>query len=148
MDMRALVWNEFSELPHVVLTFDVDWDPKVLDRKFGPDHEAWEDAQDESPFTDSNFDETGNYLHCHIAFLDAYSSHQGKFDFDNIVDNHIHYANQIKSSIRILIMKPSGFVLLGLLLISSSELLQLLPNMLTAHISYPSTSISALVFPL
>jgi len=57
MDMRAPIGNEFSELPHVVLTSDVDWDPKVLDCEFDPD-EAWEDAQDESPFTDSNFDET------------------------------------------------------------------------------------------
>jgi len=48
MDMRAPIGNEFSELPHVVLTSDVDWDPKVLDCEFDPD-EAWEDAQDESP---------------------------------------------------------------------------------------------------
>ena len=57
MDMRAPIGNEFltllhpypSPVPHVVLTSDADWNPKVLDCEFDPD-EAWEDAQDESPF--------------------------------------------------------------------------------------------------
>jgi len=77
----------------------------------------------------------------HIAFLDAYSSHQEQLDLMTWLTIFSIMPITITSSLRKLIMKPSGLALLGLLLILSSTLLQLLPNMLATHISYSSASI-------
>ena len=86
--------KEFSMLPHAVLTSDSNWDPTILDSKFDPEVE-WQDAQ-EDDFFDPNFDDTGNYLHHQIAFLDAFSSVEEQEDFDDKVDWLLLHVNRNK----------------------------------------------------
>jgi len=88
MDMSKPTDQEFSSLPHVVLTSDSNWDPTLLDSEFDPEVE-WQDAQEEDEIFDSHFDDTGNYLHHHVAFLDAFSTTKQQLDFDDMVDTLI-----------------------------------------------------------
>jgi len=67
MDMHVPSLKEYAELPHVVLTSDIEWDPTVLDNELDVDIQ-WHDAQDEDAFHDPNFNDTGQYLHHHIVF--------------------------------------------------------------------------------
>ena len=59
MDMHAPSSKEYNDLPHIVLTSDVDWDPAVLDNEFVVADVQWYNAQDEYPFHDPNFNDTG-----------------------------------------------------------------------------------------
>jgi len=72
MDMSKPMDVDFSSLSHVVLTSDSNWDPTILDSEFDPNAKC-QDAQEED-FFDLHFDDTGNYLHHYVAFLDAFSS--------------------------------------------------------------------------
>jgi hypothetical protein len=49
-------YHEFDNLPHVILTSGLDWDPFVLDQDFKQD-EQWGDIPD----LESSFDEFGDY---------------------------------------------------------------------------------------
>ncbi len=73
MDMVKPTDQEYSSLSHVVLTLDSKWDPTLLDSQFDPEVE-WQDAQEDDETFDSHFDDTGFYLHHHVAFLDAFST--------------------------------------------------------------------------
>jgi hypothetical protein len=60
--------NEWDNLPHVILTSDLGWDPTIHDHTLDDD-EHWYDAMcdmDEPPY-DSPFDSEGNYHGCVIA---------------------------------------------------------------------------------
>jgi hypothetical protein len=48
--------HEFDNLPHVILTSGLDWDPSVLDQGFFTKDEKWGDIPD----LDSSFDEFGD----------------------------------------------------------------------------------------
>jgi len=53
----------------------------------------WQDAQEEDETFDSHFDDMGNYHHCHVAFLDAFSTSKQQLDFDDMVDDLICSVN-------------------------------------------------------
>jgi hypothetical protein len=54
--------TEWDELPHVILTADVDWDPTIIDCEL-EDGEEWFDAMQDIPEIDPDplFDEVGDY---------------------------------------------------------------------------------------
>ena len=64
MTMRPCTDEEWERLPKVMLTADVDWDPKVLDDEMEDDDE-WFNAMDDLPdlTPDPLFDEFGEYRH-------------------------------------------------------------------------------------
>jgi hypothetical protein len=64
--MRPYADAEFANLPHVVLTRDVDWDPRVLD--FDTDDDAWYDAISDSVN--------------HAVLFDAYGDYEGRTEID------------------------------------------------------------------
>jgi hypothetical protein len=66
MAMRPCTDAEFADLPHLVLTSDVDWDPRVLD--FDTDDDAWYDA------ISDNVD--------HADLFDAYGDYKGRTEID------------------------------------------------------------------
>ena len=65
-----------------------------MDNEFDPDID-WQDAQEED-FFDPHFDDTGNYLHHHVAFLDAFSTFKQLTNFDAMVDDLICSINHNK----------------------------------------------------
>ncbi|EEC44015.1 predicted protein [Phaeodactylum tricornutum CCAP 1055/1] len=72
MDMRQPTDSEFESLPHVVLTSDIDWDPSILDNEVDMVND-WYDAMQDLPgnaYVEPRFDNTGQYLHRHIAYYD------------------------------------------------------------------------------
>jgi len=87
MDMSKPMDVDSSSLPHVVFTSDSNWDPTTLNSEFDPDVD-WQDAQEED-FFDPHFYDTGNYLHCHAAFLDAFTTSKQQMDIDDLVDSLI-----------------------------------------------------------
>ena len=63
ISMRPYMDDEWENLPQVILTSDLDWDPTVLDHTHN-DSEHWYDALcdlDERPY-ESKFDPEGHYL--------------------------------------------------------------------------------------
>src|SRR5688572_18038031 len=69
MSIRPFTDKEWDNLPHVILTADVDWDPTVIDCEL-EDGEEWFDAMEDLPELDPDplFDEFGNYSHIqHVA---------------------------------------------------------------------------------
>ena len=64
--------EELSNLPHVVLTSDEDWDPHVLDHQHDLDDDnVWYNVlQDPDPgvFHDPHFSNTGDYIACSLVF--------------------------------------------------------------------------------
>ncbi len=69
MQIRPYTDQEWEDLPHVIMTSDVTWDPSILDYDASAD-EAWFDALDNiEEDTMDIFDEFGNYRHrIHSAF--------------------------------------------------------------------------------
>ena len=64
MSMRPYTDKEFEELPHVILTADVDWDPSILDYDLEEKEEWLNTLQDMPTITnDQLFDEFGDYRH-------------------------------------------------------------------------------------
>ena len=62
LSIRPYTKKEWDDLPHVILTADVDWDPTVLDCK-QEDGEEWFDAMQDIPEFDPDplFDKVGEY---------------------------------------------------------------------------------------
>jgi hypothetical protein len=56
LSIRTFTDHEFDNLPHVILTSGLDWDPSFLDQGFKKD-EQWGDIPD----LESSFDEFGDY---------------------------------------------------------------------------------------
>ena len=68
MKMRPYTDREWNELPHVILTSDVPWDPSFLDDVIDDENE-WFDAISDLPAAvmDNPFDEVGDYRNISIA---------------------------------------------------------------------------------
>jgi hypothetical protein len=69
ISMHPYTDNEWDQLPHVILTSDLDWeDPTVLDHTLDDD-KHWYDAMCDldAPSYDSPFDSKGNYHACVVA---------------------------------------------------------------------------------
>ena len=83
--IRPFTDDEWDNLPHVVWTSDVDWDPSILDYSF-KETDAWYDAQsDVNPI----FDERGNYRRCVDAqeteceyFFDTFEDYSPLLEID------------------------------------------------------------------
>jgi hypothetical protein len=58
--MRPYSDSEYDSLPHVILTSDVDWDPRVLDFDIN-DNDDWYDAISDNVNHADLFDAFGNY---------------------------------------------------------------------------------------
>lgn len=63
MSIRPFTNREWDDLPHIILTADVDWDPSILDCEL-EDGEEWFDTMQELPGFDPDplFDEFGDYM--------------------------------------------------------------------------------------
>jgi hypothetical protein len=59
-------WEGPNSLPHVFLTQDANWDPKVLDHEQSENPE-WYCNADDPPLLNPNFDIRGDYRH-HITY--------------------------------------------------------------------------------
>ena len=81
MDMHPPSDEEFDQLPHVIITSDIDWDPAmIVDCELGL--EEWLDARMEAhdlpgihEYGDLTFDNQGFYRSVKVnksAFFDAY----------------------------------------------------------------------------
>ena len=73
MTMRAYTDDKWDNLPHLILTSDVDWDPTVLDNTIDDD-ETWFDAITDLSTNSISplFHACGNYRHCQaVHFHDA-----------------------------------------------------------------------------
>jgi hypothetical protein len=68
MDSPVCPSIQWDNLPHVILTSELEWDPSVLDHDYKED-EQW----GEVPELDSSFDEVGDYKHRvivqHLAYF-------------------------------------------------------------------------------
>ena len=79
VDGYTIPLKEMEELPHVVLTSDLPWDPTALDHDEDP-KVIWSDAAQEPPedydYGDNGFDEQGYFRHHTLAehFYDAQES--------------------------------------------------------------------------
>ncbi len=62
LGMRPYTDAEFDSLPHVILTSDVDWDPRILDFDIAGD-DAWFDAISDDVDHSALFDAFGDYKH-------------------------------------------------------------------------------------
>ena len=74
--------DELAKLPHIIVTSDMPWDPKMLD------HEQEISELDDLPSDpvsshDSPFDAQGNYQHWSIYSLDIGDGTYLKMEFDN-----------------------------------------------------------------
>ena len=82
--------DELENLPHVVLTSDLDWDPAVLDHEL--DLEDWKDAPMDLPGINSygcnKFDPLGHYRGrvVNLTYLDSYEDLPAD-DFEGKVDS-------------------------------------------------------------
>jgi hypothetical protein len=72
--------DEWDNLPHVILTSEIEWDPSVLDNDHREDEQWGEVPEMESPF-----DEFGDYKHCVIAQHLAYFQRQDGNHLDDII---------------------------------------------------------------
>jgi hypothetical protein len=100
LDIRPYTDKEWTDLPHVVLTSENNWDPSVLDHVFGPDHQ-WQDIIDSDP-SFNRFDEFGKYRQrLTIQHMAYFNRHDGDSVDDNI-DRCIVNANLHFSSLNIL----------------------------------------------
>ena len=93
MAIRPYTNREWDELPHVILTDELDWDPTVLDHDPEEADDQWHDAV-EALEVDPHinlFDEYGNYRHRVIAQSAEYLN---KYDegIDAIIDNCVYHA--------------------------------------------------------
>ena len=82
MSIRPFTSKEWDDLPHVILTADVDWDPTIIDCEL-EDGEEWFDAMEDLPEPDPDplFDEFGDYRHVHHVAQAMVNS--------NLIDNHV-----------------------------------------------------------
>jgi hypothetical protein len=74
-------WEGPNSLPHVFLTQDADWDPKVLDFEQSGNPEWYSDA-DDPPLLNPDFDIQGDYRH-HITYkMDSHDDRANIEDFN------------------------------------------------------------------
>ena len=60
--------DDLKNLPSVIMTSPLEWDPKVLDSEINLEQDDWYDSNDinTSRYFDYPFDETGLYRYCEI----------------------------------------------------------------------------------
>jgi hypothetical protein len=79
LKMRPYTDQELADLPQVILTDELDWDPTVLDHDPDDDDDAWHDANsdEKSELPDKRFDEFGDYRNRYTIqkTLASYHSH-------------------------------------------------------------------------
>ena len=81
MNIRPYTDHEWDNLPHVILTSELEWDPSVLDHEFHAD-DQWGDV----PGIDTPFDDVGDYQHRVIVqHLSYFQRHTGDH-LDDIID--------------------------------------------------------------
>ena len=95
MDMHPPSDEELDELPQVVLTYDMDWDPSVVDNDL--ELTQWLYAQMEldnlpevNDYGDLTFDDQGYYRDVTVkmaVFYDSYQCTSEYCDLEDIVDN-------------------------------------------------------------
>lgn len=91
LDIRPYTDKEFDELPHVVLTSDVDWDPDTMDGEFPrvtSDKRAEEFFDASSYDNGTNFDAYGNYIRGTII-ASARILHDDPILQDTILPDHL-----------------------------------------------------------
>jgi hypothetical protein len=71
LSIRPYTDHEWDNLPHVILTSELEWDPSVLDHNF-KDNEQWGKV----PELDSSFDDYGDYKHHVVVQNQAYFHRQ------------------------------------------------------------------------
>ena len=74
LDMHPPTDDELENLPHVVFTSDVDWDPAVLDCDFDLDNNWTDVPQLDDLYDNMAFDEFGNFKNRHISTLESGAS--------------------------------------------------------------------------
>ena len=102
MDMHPPSDDELNDLPHVVLTSDIDWDPSIVDNDM--DLEEWLDAQmehDDLPginnYGDLTFDDQGYYREVTVNNVNFYNTYQYVSEFcelEDIVDHKIQVSRK------------------------------------------------------
>ena len=92
--LRLFTYKEWEQLTHVIFTFDMDWDPIVLDCEGEVDNEEWFSAKSsfqDGP-TDESFDGVKNYRfrnnNHQIFFFDAEI-----YDLDEVAQTFIDFNN-------------------------------------------------------
>jgi hypothetical protein len=98
MDMYPPSDNELKDLPHVVLTADMDWDPTIVDNEM--DIEEWLEVQmnedfqpDYNAYGDNSFNEQGYYRMTTVHSAEICDPNQDISpirDLDDIVVNLEH----------------------------------------------------------
>jgi hypothetical protein len=87
LDIRPYTDHDWDNLPHVILTSEMEWDPSILDHDF-PDDEQWGDVPD----PDTPFDAFGDYKHRVIVqHLSYFQRHDGDL-LDDIIDQCVFNA--------------------------------------------------------
>jgi hypothetical protein len=81
LSIRPYTDHEWDNLPHVIHTSELEWDPSVLDRNFKED-EQW----GEVPGLDSSFDDYGDYKHRVVVQHLAYFHRQDGDILDDVLD--------------------------------------------------------------
>jgi hypothetical protein len=91
MPIRPNTDQEWDNLPHVILTSEIEWNSSVLD------HDVKEDEQwGEIPEMEPSFDEVGDYKHSIIAqHLGYFQCQDGKL-LDDIFDRYVFDAQTTK----------------------------------------------------
>jgi hypothetical protein len=80
--------HEWDNLPHVILTSELEWDPSVLDHEFKEDEQLGE-----VPTIDYSFDEVGDYKHQVIVQHISYFQRQDGDLLDDVIDQCV-FASQ------------------------------------------------------
>eukprot|EP00985_Skeletonema_marinoi_P027711 scaffold23184_cov82-Skeletonema_marinoi.AAC.1 len=63
MNSRAFTDDEWNDLPHVVMTRDAPWNPRVHDHE-ASESDEWRDNQDDAPLPNgADFNAFGEYIH-------------------------------------------------------------------------------------
>ena len=92
LNIRPYTDHEWDNLPHVILTSELEWDPSVLDHEFHAD-DQWGDV----PGIDTPFDDVGDYQHRVIVqHLSYFERHNGD-QLDDIIDQCV-FAAQTSSN--------------------------------------------------
>jgi hypothetical protein len=94
--IRPFTDDEWNNLPHVIMTDELEWDPSVLD--FDPEeHEDWFDTitNVESDPTVNLFDEFGDYRHRVIVQCTDYFYRADDDTIDHKVDRCLYHAHYL-----------------------------------------------------
>jgi hypothetical protein len=85
--------HEWDNLPHVILTSELEWDPSVLDHEYKED-EQWGDV----PNINTSFDEVGDYRHRVIVQHLAYFQRQDGDHVDGAIDQCVFVCQTSQAS--------------------------------------------------